>query len=236
MSETANLNLPLVEPAQAQKHVTVNEAFGRLDALTQLSVRSRGGTIPPVSAAEGETYIVGNGGVNAWSGRDGQIAIRANGGWDFVAPKEGWGAFVQDEGQRVVWLGGGWRVGVAAASPNGAATGYGILEADFDIPAGGAFTAPMLSPAPSVVFGVTGVVLQTVTGTATAMQVGVTGSPNRYGSGLGMAQGAWIKGLTGQPLTYYSGLAPVITPEGGTFAGGRLRLAIHYLELTRPQL
>ena len=32
MSSTANLALPLVAAAQAQKHVTVNEAFERIDA------------------------------------------------------------------------------------------------------------------------------------------------------------------------------------------------------------
>jgi len=34
MDETARIGLPLVQAAQAQKHVTVNEAFARLDALT----------------------------------------------------------------------------------------------------------------------------------------------------------------------------------------------------------
>ena len=33
MSDSLNLNLPYVEAAQAQKHVTVNEALSRLDAL-----------------------------------------------------------------------------------------------------------------------------------------------------------------------------------------------------------
>ena len=36
MARTAQLDLPLVMPAQAQKHVTVNEALARLDAAAQL--------------------------------------------------------------------------------------------------------------------------------------------------------------------------------------------------------
>ena len=32
MTDTSQLGLPLLEPAQAQKHVTVNEALVRLDA------------------------------------------------------------------------------------------------------------------------------------------------------------------------------------------------------------
>ena len=37
MAKTAQLDLPLVMPAQAQKHVTVNEALARLDAAAQLA-------------------------------------------------------------------------------------------------------------------------------------------------------------------------------------------------------
>ena len=37
MASTAQLALPLVAPAQAQKHVTVNEALARLDAAAQFA-------------------------------------------------------------------------------------------------------------------------------------------------------------------------------------------------------
>ncbi|NND41100.1 MAG: DUF2793 domain-containing protein, partial [Silicimonas sp.] len=38
MADTSRLGLPLLDPAQAQKHVTVNEAFLRLDALSQITL------------------------------------------------------------------------------------------------------------------------------------------------------------------------------------------------------
>ena len=38
MAETAKLTLPLLEAAQAQKHVTVNEALVRLDAAAHLTL------------------------------------------------------------------------------------------------------------------------------------------------------------------------------------------------------
>ena len=38
MDATANLNLPFLMPAQAQKHVTHNEALRALDAIVQLTV------------------------------------------------------------------------------------------------------------------------------------------------------------------------------------------------------
>ena len=40
MVKTANLELPLVQAAQAQKHVTVNEALALLDAAAQLRLAS----------------------------------------------------------------------------------------------------------------------------------------------------------------------------------------------------
>ena len=44
---TANLGLPLLLPAQAQKHVTHNEALQLLDILVQARVEDRTRTVPP---------------------------------------------------------------------------------------------------------------------------------------------------------------------------------------------
>lgn len=41
MVDTARLSLPLMDAAQAQKHVTHNDALVRLDAITHLSVVTR---------------------------------------------------------------------------------------------------------------------------------------------------------------------------------------------------
>ena len=56
MSQTTRLALPLIEAAQSQKHVTHNEALVGLDALVQLSVRSRAMT--PPAPSEGDRYLV----------------------------------------------------------------------------------------------------------------------------------------------------------------------------------
>ena len=61
MSETGSLSLPLLLPSQAQKHVTVNEALVRVDALASSRVETRDQTVPPTSPADGETHIVGAG-------------------------------------------------------------------------------------------------------------------------------------------------------------------------------
>ena len=61
MDTTENLNLPYILPAQAQKHVTHNEAIRALDALLHLAVLSRSATAPPASPVAGVRYIVPSG-------------------------------------------------------------------------------------------------------------------------------------------------------------------------------
>ena len=82
MARTAQLDLPLVMPAQAQKHVTVNEALARLDAAAQLRVISSLLSTPPASACDGQSYLVPAGATGEWAGhRAGRIAVWSNGGW-----------------------------------------------------------------------------------------------------------------------------------------------------------
>lgn len=74
--------------------------------------------------------------------------------------------------------------------------------------------------------GVSGRVLESIKG-ATTWRVGVTGADNRYASGLGIAKGAYLSGMSGAPVTYYENTALCLTAEGAAFSGGRVRLAIH---------
>jgi hypothetical protein len=66
-------------------------------------------------------------------------------------------------------------------------------------------------------------------------RIGVSGSDNRYGSGLGVAEGSYLLGLSGSPVTYYADTQLVLTAEGGSFAGGRIRLALHVVQLVPPR-
>ena len=68
MTETTHLGLPYLAAAQAQKHVTHNEALSRLDAVVQLAVIDTTLTVPPGSPAEGDRYIVADGATGAWAG------------------------------------------------------------------------------------------------------------------------------------------------------------------------
>ena len=98
MSVTTKLGLPLLAAAQAQKHVTHNEALLKLDGLTQLSAVSYTTIAQPASPADGELYLLpaGKTGTN-WAGAANHaIAHYHDGSWHFYTPAEGWIAWVRD--------------------------------------------------------------------------------------------------------------------------------------------
>ncbi|WP_299665067.1 DUF2793 domain-containing protein [uncultured Ruegeria sp.] len=102
------LNLPYLQPAQAQKHVTHNEALRGLDLVVQLSVASTDATIPPAAPDQGETYALGAAPTGAWAGLDGKLAAWLDNGWHFFTPEPGWRAWDQSAGQLKVWDGSAW--------------------------------------------------------------------------------------------------------------------------------
>lgn len=109
MSETPNLALPYIEAAQAQKHVTHNEALRSLDAIVQLSVIDRDLTTPPGDPANGDRYLVAAGAAGDWTGKDFQIAAWQDGVWVFHVPRAGWLCWVADEDLLLAWDGAEWR-------------------------------------------------------------------------------------------------------------------------------
>lgn len=112
------LSLPYIQPAQAQKHVTHNEALRRLDALVQLSVESRSLTEPPATPSEGARFIVATDATGDWSGQEHAVALNAGGAWLFLPPNTGWRAWVADEATEVTWQGGLWQVHAGGALPD----------------------------------------------------------------------------------------------------------------------
>ena len=103
MSESPNLALPWLAAAQAQKHVTVNEALRRLDALVQITVESAALAAPPAAPAEGQRWIVGSSPTDAWTGQAGRIAAWGDVAWTFFAPLDGWTAWDRATAAMLVW-------------------------------------------------------------------------------------------------------------------------------------
>ncbi|MDR4308864.1 DUF2793 domain-containing protein, partial [Chelatococcus sambhunathii] len=108
MSESPHLGLGYLAPSQAQKHVTVNEAFRRLDALVQLGVKNRDRTAAPGSPDEGDRHIVAAGASGDWGGQDGKIAAFLDGRWVFVQPRPGWLAYDAATEELLAFVDGAW--------------------------------------------------------------------------------------------------------------------------------
>lgn len=233
MSETARLALPLLMQSQAQKHVTVNEALLRLDALSQLVLVSRSIADPPTSPAEGDCYGVPSGAAGGWPGHPGQIAAFVGGGWDFVSPSRGWRAFIEDEGALCIFD-GDWTPIEGSAAPSVEGPRFRKIELEHSIAAGATSTTAPIIPAVASVWGITGIVTDAIGGAST-MQIGTPGSANRYGTGIGTGKGSWMRGLTGTPLTYWEEAPIMLTADGGSFDGtGTIRFLVYAVELPLP--
>lgn len=236
MPNTANLQMPLLQQSQAQKHVTVNESLSILDSLAQLTLVSLTIATPPGTGVEGEGYGVPTGATGDWSGADGNVAVFTNGGWRFIAPRAGWKAYVQDETRAYLYDGVEWQCDAVATSSNGASLSLEVLEFDHAVSSGVSNTTSVIIPAYSVVFGVTGRVTQNLSGSLDSWQLGVNDSLSRYGAGLGKDAGDWAYGLTGHPITYFAETPLVLSAQGGSFSGGDLRLAVYLLRLGVPRV
>ncbi|MBM7068027.1 DUF2793 domain-containing protein [Actibacterium sp. 188UL27-1] len=235
MTKTTRLGLPLVQAAQAQKHVTVNEALSRLDGLVQLRLVSQSIATPPV-ADDGVAYAVPAGATDAWAGRAGQVAIAVGGGWDFVTPDVGWMAWLASEARAVRWEGTAWVAMPLAVSPSGAATQVAIEEFDHVMTPGASDTTASVIPANAMVLAASARVTDTISGTLSAWELGTGAATDRFGSGLGLAAGSFASGILSGPTTYYADTPLTLTALGGNFGGGTVRIALHYIRFALPQI
>lgn len=105
---TSRLSLPLMAAAQAQKHVTHNEALMALDALVMLAVKSRVLTQPPGTIAEGDRYIVASPASGGWSGHENKVAVRQDGAWTFFTAANGWLCWCEADDALLRFVNGGW--------------------------------------------------------------------------------------------------------------------------------
>jgi hypothetical protein len=232
MTDTAHLGLPLIEAAQAQKHVTHNEALHRLDTLVQLAVESRALTAPPPAPEEGACYIPAGGASGAWSGWDYQLAVHADGTWSRLMPKEGMKAWIRDERLTVTYVDGGWRDAIAATVHGGRIT---LRAKEEDVALAGSFVETAdaaFIPARAIVFGVAARTIEAITG-ATSYDVGIAGEAGKFGSLLGIAAGATNIGVIG-PTAFYADTRVRVSANGGAFTAGKVRLVVYFLEVTAP--
>ncbi len=116
MPDSPNLTLPYLAAAQAQKHVTHNEAISMLDGLVHLAVQSRVATIPPPTPVVGDRYLVPTGASGVWTIHVGQVALWMEGAWRYISPREGWVLWVSDEDALLTYNGSAWVAGSVPSS------------------------------------------------------------------------------------------------------------------------
>lgn len=109
---TARLKLPYIQPSQAQKHVTHNEALRLLDALVQLCISAFDALTPPASPNEGTVYALADTPTGVWAGHGGELALFDNGGWQFIPAQEGWIAVDLTGGPQRIFRAGTWEARV----------------------------------------------------------------------------------------------------------------------------
>jgi len=232
MTDTPHLALPLIDGAQAQKHVTHNEALLLLDALAQLAVESRALTAPPGSPAEGACYIPAPGASGAWSGWSGRVAVFSGGGWLAVMPKSGWRAWVKAERLAVTYEDGVWRDGVSLTAHGGRVT-LRVKEEELMLSGAYVETADAaFIPDRAIVLGVAARTTQAITG-ATSYGVGIAGEATKFGNLLNVAPGSTNVGVIG-PAGVYADTRVRVTANGGTFTGGKVRLICSFIEMSAP--
>jgi len=242
---TPNLALPYLAAAQAQKHVTVNEALDHLAGLVQLSVISSSLTAPPGAPIEGDRYIVAASATGAWAGWDGSVAHYSGGAWLRMIPQTGWITWNQAAGAMLVWTGSAW---------SGLDVAMGLLAraATVQVSTGPAGSAIEMATSEELLSGLTGafvastvtipdraIVLAVSTRTVTAIMgatsydCGISGTPNKFGGALGIAAGSTNVGVIG-PQAFYAATPIVLTANGSSFTGGAVRIAIQYLLPSAP--
>lgn len=242
---TTHLLLPFILAAQAQKHVTHNEALRILDAVVQLSVLDRHLAAPPSAPAEGDRYIVPAGATGAWAGWDFNVAAWLDGAWLRLVPRRGWLAWVEDEALLMVWTGSAWEpfaevvgfiarapVVEVAQGPAGGTTGMAVQEELLSPLSGLSVDSTIVIPNRAIVLGVSSRTVTAVTGAA-SYDCGIAGEPSKFGGSLGAAAGSTNIGVIG-PQAFYTDTPIRLTANGGNFTGGAVRISIHTLRLGLP--
>lgn len=242
---TTRLLLPYILAAQAQKHVTHNEALRRLDGLINLSVADRTRTTPPGNPTQGQAHLVAGGASGLWAGWSGNIAVWSDGAWLRLPAQPGWRLWVIDENVMLVQIGTNWiplddAMGLVTRAANvtlaqgaaGSTTGLGIIEATVSGLSGSAVTTSQVLPANAMILGVTARVTTDIAGAA-GFALGIAGETELFGAGYAQGAGTEAVGAI-SPRVLTTATPVLVTAEGDSFTGGALKLACHALTIGAP--
>lgn len=116
-STTPRYALPLLFAGQAQKETTVNEALTGADILLHATIEAEV-NMPPATPAAGLAWLVGSAPTAAFVGKPAHIAAWTDGGWRFIAPRDGLRVFDRSHASLRLYS-GGWRLVSPPAAPSG---------------------------------------------------------------------------------------------------------------------
>lgn len=237
MFETNQFNLPLLQASQAQKHVTVNEAIARLDAMAQLRLESLVETLPPLDPVDGVCFWVPPLSQGEWTGQDNTIAIFSNGGWVFLNAKEGWNAWVVDQGSEVRFLNGTWVESVSNLEGSfGSNFALSLNEAEHVIVNSRTNISDIIVPAGSLVamIGVR-VTEEILTDGASDWRLGVEGALTRFGTTHELSLNYVGVGGTNRGMLYYPDEKKLsLSVPSGNFLSGKVVLSVYAFQCGLP--
>lgn len=205
-------------------------------ALHSLMVLDKDLTAPPGSPNAGDRYIVGAGATDDWSGQGGNIASYFDSTWAFYTPTEGWLVWVADEDALYYYTGSAWDAYGDTFSAAGISTSYEascrLKYIEQETTLSGATTAAATQIPIGTIFAVSNYVTVEITGSGvTSYDCGISGTSNKFGGTLGLTVGSSNRGQVG-PYGCYTAEDLIFTATGGSFAGGKVRSQIWYLEFT----
>jgi hypothetical protein len=140
MEQTARFAIPLLHPGQQQKEAYHNEAIQQIEALLCATVEGPPIPAPPSSPPAGSCFLVAAGASGAWAGQEGALACMTDGGWCFIAPRDGMRVLDGVSGQAIVRRNGAWESGIARVQEVrvGRAKVVGSRQPSIAVPSGGA--------------------------------------------------------------------------------------------------
>jgi hypothetical protein len=107
-SASPRLDLPMILPAQAQKHVTHNEALLRLDGAVQMVLQSISQATPPSEPFVGHSYFTSDSATGDWVNNPRMVATYTQSGWVYLQPSEGWFAWDAANERHIVYQNDAW--------------------------------------------------------------------------------------------------------------------------------
>lgn len=236
VNETRNLKLKYLFGQQASKHITVNEAFARIDGVLSRHIEFFKINLPPEEPEEGTGFIIGESPSGEWIGHKFDVCYRINGGWEFFSPPVGWSVWVESLCSVVTFIGKDWLIGAMSVGSAGQSTSLSIINYRQSLVSGDRVVTEKFIPDKTIVIGVTALVKSELIGSNT-WSLGSLDSYNRYGENHSAAFGAKIIGVTSTPLTYFGDSELVITPENGkTFDSGEILFCVHAMNIYAPSL